>query len=293
MPVPSTLSGIRHAIEVAVGRPRVQHLFEHNDGALIHKCPHYFDIYERHFRRYQRTAPTVLEIGVFHGGSLRMWNRYFGSGSTIVGVDIDPRAATVAAPPSIHVRVGDQSDGEFLRRVVEEFGPFDIVIDDGSHIPRHQIASLEHLWDAVAPDGVYFVEDLCTNYWPDYEGGPGRETFMDFARSMVDDINAFNSRSDELRPSSWTREVTGMHVYDSVVVLDRGRHEPLETVMSGRPTFTDDAGNPYDVQLTDEHRAALAAHDERTRRRAAVAQRVPEPVVRAVSAARRRLRRDP
>ena len=238
-------------------RPSFAQLFESNDGPLVHKCPHYFPIYDRTFGGYRGTAPTVLEIGVFHGGSLRLWQRYFGAGTTVVGIDIDPRCADLGGE-DIHVRIGDQSDIEFLARVCEEFGPFDIVIDDGSHLPRHQILSLDHLWPAVRDGGVYFVEDLCTNYWPEYEGGPGTRTFMDRAQALVHDINAFNSRSEDLVPSHWTSEVVGMHVYDSVVVLEKGHHEPLVTVMSGRPTFDD-------VEITPEHEQQLAAA-ERTRR---------------------------
>ena len=39
----------------------------------LHKWFHYFDIYERHFERFRGKNPTMLEIGVFGGGSLAMW----------------------------------------------------------------------------------------------------------------------------------------------------------------------------------------------------------------------------
>ena len=61
-----------------------------NNGELrIRKWIHYFDIYERHFRRFKDTQPAILEIGVFGGGSLSMWQDYFGKKSQIVGIDID------------------------------------------------------------------------------------------------------------------------------------------------------------------------------------------------------------
>lgn len=280
---------LRRRIDRARGRPHVEDLFRNNTGPLIHKVPHYFEIYERHLRRYQRRRPVVLEIGVFHGGSLRMWERYFGPGSVIVGLDLDPRAAALDDPPHVHVRVGDQSDPEVLAAVAAEFGPFDVVIDDGGHIPAHQLASLEHLWPHVRVGGTYLVEDLMTNYWPEYGGGPDAHTFMDFTRAMVDEINAFNSRSETLEPSAWTHEVTGMHVYDGVVVLDRGVHEPMTTEMTGRPTFTDEHGEPYDVELTDEHRARLRSSDRRARRRRRVLDALPAPIARMAVDVRRRL----
>ena len=43
----------------------------------LHKWIHYFDIYEKHFQKFQNKNPVILEIGVQNGGSLDMWNYYF------------------------------------------------------------------------------------------------------------------------------------------------------------------------------------------------------------------------
>ena len=77
----------------------------------------------------------ILEIGVLRGASLRLWKSYFHhSNTSLIGVDIAPECARFDAPSDgIHVRIGSQADSEFLARVVDEFGPFDLIIDDGSH----------------------------------------------------------------------------------------------------------------------------------------------------------------
>lgn len=61
--------------------------FKENNGNLIHKWVHYFDIYERHFSRFRNRKMTILEIGVYQGGSLQMWKNYFGPQAEIYGVD--------------------------------------------------------------------------------------------------------------------------------------------------------------------------------------------------------------
>ena len=53
----------------------------------------------------------------------------------------------------IRFEQGDQSDPKFLERLARTYGPFDVVIDDGSHIGRHTIATFEGLWPAVRPGG--------------------------------------------------------------------------------------------------------------------------------------------
>jgi cephalosporin hydroxylase len=76
-----------------------------------------------------------------------------------------PRIATVLEKridePRIHVHRGDQSDQSFLHDLARRHGPFDIVIDDGSHVNAHIRASFEALFvDHLKPGGYYIVEDI-------------------------------------------------------------------------------------------------------------------------------------
>jgi predicted O-methyltransferase YrrM len=136
----------------------------------------------------RRHVPTrMLEIGIANGGSARMWLDYFDS-VEIVAVDIEPDAAN-RAPANITVLVGDQGNERFLAELATH-GPFDVVIDDGSHMSDHQIRGIKTLWPTVKPGGVYAVEDTHTSYFRRYDGGfrrPG--TFMEFAKSLLDDPN--------------------------------------------------------------------------------------------------------
>ena len=265
----------------------LREIFDRHEGRLIHKVDHYFPIYERHLERFRGTSPTILEIGVAQGGSVEMWHEYFGRGTTTVGLDIEDRSATLAGRRR-HVVIGDQGDPDVLLRVAEEFGPFDMILDDGSHRAEHQLTLLDTLWDHLTNDGVLLVEDLHTDYWPEYGGGHLREgTFIERVKPLLDDINAFNSKDDDFTPSHWTETLTGIGVYDSVVVLERGSHKPFTTSMAGRPTFDTVNGLPLDVALTDEHRSRMDEMNTPARRlRRAVLH--PELIMDSV---RRRLRR--
>jgi hypothetical protein len=37
-------------------------------------------------------------------------------------------------------------------------GGFDLLVDDGSHNPKHQFAAIDYLWEAVKPGGIYVIE---------------------------------------------------------------------------------------------------------------------------------------
>jgi hypothetical protein len=237
--------------------PTLSELFERNEGRLAHKWVHYFEIYERHLARFRGSAPRVLEIGVSHGGSLDLWRSWLGRGTEVVGIDINPRV-TQLSRRHVRVLVGDQSDAAFLAELVAQHGPFDIVIDDGSHLSRHQIASLEALWPTMPDGGVYVVEDTHANYWDEYEGGLGRPTtFIECAKGLVDDLHAFHSRSPEHRPSDWTRTLDGIHFYDSVVVLERRDRDPPVHRKSGRPAFDTLYGKDVWTMIDDEHAARI------------------------------------
>lgn len=151
----------------------------------IFKWHHYYELYQERLERFRGRDLKVLEIGIHFGGSLLLWSRFFTPGSTIVGVDIDERCSRYEGG-NIHVRIGDQSDAEFLKSLVDEFGKFDIIIDDGSHMSEHQRASWQYLFrHALDDDGLYVVEDAYNSYFPDMTI-PGNPSFIDTTRHIVD-----------------------------------------------------------------------------------------------------------
>lgn len=61
---------------------------------------------------------------------------------------------------------GSQTDAAFLKRVAEEIGTIDIIVDDGSHYNDHVITTFKILFPLLSPRGIYVVEDIQTSYWP-------------------------------------------------------------------------------------------------------------------------------
>jgi len=156
-----------------------------------HKWTHYFTIYRAVFEARRRDRLRILEIGVLNGSSLKLWKRYFSHPETlIVGVDILEACRVYDAPAEgIRVRIGSQADPAFLAEVVREFGPFDLIIDDGSHHSSHMIASFNHLFlDGLRDDGIYFVEDLHANYWLPWRDS--QKSFLDLCKELVELMHA-------------------------------------------------------------------------------------------------------
>jgi len=194
--------------------------FLNNPGKPLHKWMHYFDIYERHLERFRGSAPVMLEIGVAGGGSLPMWKDYLGPGAKVIGIDIEP-GCKVHEAENIEVFIGSQDDPALIKQVLHKYPRIDIVLDDGSHLMSHQIRSFELIYESVAPNGVYLVEDTYTCYWEDYQGGLKRPgTFMEFVKDRLDDLNAAHTNG-ALPVSTFTRSTGAINCYDSVVVFER------------------------------------------------------------------------
>lgn len=228
----------RGRAQAAPPNPLAEYFFN-NPGRLIHKWHHYFDIYHRHFAAYRNRSPVVVEIGVFHGGSLEMWRHYFGPGARIVGIDVDPRCRQFEGD-SISVLIGDQADRNFLAEMRSRFPRVDIVIDDGGHTMVQQITTFEELYPHVQPHGVYLCEDLHTSYAARFGGGYRKDgTFIEYAKGLVDQLHAWHStESGVVLPDDLTRSTYALHFYDSVLVVEKRPIEPPQHSQTGKPSFT-------------------------------------------------------
>ncbi len=206
--------------------------FLDNKGKPIHKNVHYFAAYERHFLPFVSRPIVMFEIGTGGGGSSQMWKRYFGPLARIVTIDNKPERTSLE-DEQVKVRIGDQSDTYFLAGLLDEFGPPDIVLDDGSHMTEHVTKTFRYLYPRTVHNGVYFVEDLHTAYWDEFGGGlrkPG--TFIELCKDLIDELNADWTRG-MLPPTQFTQQTVSMHFYDSIVVFERGRYPDKRSIITG------------------------------------------------------------
>jgi 23S rRNA U2552 (ribose-2'-O)-methylase RlmE/FtsJ len=211
--------------------------FRLNDKRIIHKWNHYFDVYDRYFRKYRNKDIVILEIGVSQGGSLQMWKDYFGDKAKIFGIDINPCCKELEEE-NIKIFIGSQSDRFFLRDLLTKIPPIDILIDDGGHTMVQQITSYEELFNHIKDDGVYLCEDLHTSYWFKYGGGYKRKgTFIEYSKNFIDSINAHHSHQKKLKVDAFTQSVYSIHYYDSIIVIEKRPKVKSYHEKSGKITF--------------------------------------------------------
>ncbi len=209
---------------------KLEKLFYAHDGRIAHKWHHYLSIYDQHFHslcdRLDR-APRILELGVSRGGSLQLWRKYFGPEARIVGVDIDA-ACKDRIDPGSFVVIGDQTDAAVLAAAIEKLGGgVDLVIDDASHLGRHQIASFEYLYPRLSVHGLYACEDIQCCYSYEHEGGYLHDgTFVEYAKGLIDRLHAWHL-DGELKTNfmDFARATYGIFFYVDLIIIEK---QPIE-----------------------------------------------------------------
>lgn len=152
-------------------------------SSYSHKYTYFYDMF---FNPIKDSNLKLLEIGIAQGASLRMWKEYFPT-SLIYGIDHSPGCKQYEEQ-RISVFIGDQSNKEFLLQTLKTTGDLDIVIDDGSHVSYHQIASFEVLFPYVKKGGYYVIEDLHTSYLKEFQIKSPIPA-IEYLKSKIDDVN--------------------------------------------------------------------------------------------------------
>lgn len=213
--------------------------FETDKDGNAYDGHHYAKPYQHHFAPVRKKKLNILEIGIGGyddprggGQSLRMWRAFFPN-SNIYGIDIYDKSSMDSR--RIKTFQGSQIDEPFLRRVVNEIGVVDIVIDDGSHLSQHVITTFQILFPLLAPDGIYAIEDLQTSYWDQLDGsewGGSRDlqahwTSMGFLKQLVDGLNHAEFLEKGYIPSYSDLHVSSMHFYHNQVFVYKGLNDQL------------------------------------------------------------------
>jgi hypothetical protein len=197
--------------------------------------------YRRHLgpRRFDKTV--VLELGVggqerrdAGGASLRLWRDYMPR-ATIVGLDIHAKELPFLGR-RVHVVQGDQSSPAVLGRIIDRYGPPDVVIDDGSHVSSDVIASFTYLFARMRAGGMYVIEDLFWSFHRDYGGSenPGAGTALGLLDELVRSeqrVTAASAKRARLDPSfphvsgnaraARIEGVAGVHVYPGIAFIEK------------------------------------------------------------------------
>ena len=180
----------------------------------------YLELMDLHFEKKKNSALKILEIGVETERSVKMWKEYF-SNAIIYGLDINMNCKKFEED-RIKIIIGSQTDENILSQLPNDL---DIIIDDGSHIEKDVIKSLNYLYkNKLKIGGLYVIEDMLLsenkdlfnlllkfndgiNYKPENYKGPWSQ------------LNHFEDNLDFK-----IKYTTGLHFYRLLTIIDKNRN---------------------------------------------------------------------
>ena len=154
---------------------------------------------------------------------MKLWMEYLPK-AHIHGIDIKKFKSS----DRITMHQLDQSNSDQLSQFAKEYNNhFEFIIDDGSHVPEHQILTLRKLWRCLKEGGVYIIEDIETNYWGKseiygYQFDSRSPNLFDFLHDAPHHINAeFNGSLN--RPHDIFDELETIGFGHNCIILEKKR----------------------------------------------------------------------
>ncbi|MBS0603524.1 MAG: class I SAM-dependent methyltransferase [Verrucomicrobia bacterium] len=225
------IAGLVNPIEAAFNQDEYYYLDEialrtgADKGSSYHN---YTEVYSQYFAPLKQEPIKFLEIGIYKGASVKMWEEYF-KNADLHFMDITFQAVEYFSNRSQY-HLCDQASPDQLQRFIQSTdGNFDIILDDGGHTMDQQITSFMTLFPHVKSGGMYIIEDLHTSYWSSYGGG-GTNSTINFLKQLIDDVNYVGQRTTRashlnLPPSVlselniYREKIKSIHFYDSIAII--------------------------------------------------------------------------
>jgi predicted O-methyltransferase YrrM len=195
------------------------------------QCFHFYklktlvDEYARFWRQTDFRPRSILELGMWDGGSVAFWNLCL-SPEMHVGADIQDRADSeyfrrfvesrdASDRVKTHWQV-DQADSVTMRSIIDGDlgGSLDLVLDDASHRYAATKASFETIFPRLRPGGLYIIEDWAWGHWRDFQSP---DHFLAKEQSLTDLIRELTEVV-----GSTVDVISDLRIYHGFAVVQRG-----------------------------------------------------------------------
>ncbi len=193
----NTSTAQRLKSDVASERRTIDGLHRTKTGKVSNKWSSYLSYYDELFSSRKDDPIRLFEIGIQNGGSLETWSSYFKNAQSITGCDIDEKCRQLKYDdPRVSVIVGNANTTSIFQEAIAK-GPFDVIIDDGSHLSEDILASFLNYFPTLAPGGIYVVEDTHAVYQRAATNIHNKANALDFFKALTDVVNYQFWFSDE------------------------------------------------------------------------------------------------
>jgi cephalosporin hydroxylase len=160
----------------------------------------YLPLYQKLLISKKETAKNVLEVGICHGGSIKLWNDFF-TNATIYGLDImniNNVWENIKNKEQIILHTSKDAYNEdfFIANFLNTNIKCDFMLDDGPHTLESMKQFIKLYSQIMTDDGILIVEDVQDISWIDILKNETPEHLKQFIK--VYDLRPNKGRYDDI-----------------------------------------------------------------------------------------------
>jgi len=167
------------------------------DKNTIHS---YLELYQKLLFTKKYTAKNVLEVGIFQGGSIKLWNDFF-INANVYGLDMMNINDVWDGIKNnykiiLHTSIDAYDTNFFTTNFLNKNAKFDFILDDGSHTLEHMKQFIKLYSQIMTDDGILIIEDVQDWRWIDMLKDEVPEEMKKFIK--VYDLRHMKYRYDDI-----------------------------------------------------------------------------------------------
>ena len=167
------------------------------DKNTIHS---YLPLYEKLLISKKETAKNVLEIGIYNGGSIKLWSDYF-TNANVYGLDIMNIENVWEVIKNnekiiLHTSTDAYNNDFFITHFLNKNIKCDFMLDDGPHTLESMIQFIKLYSQIMTVDGILIIEDVQSWDWIDTLKNEVPEHLKQFIK--IYDLRPNKNRYDDI-----------------------------------------------------------------------------------------------
>jgi len=129
----------------------------------------YLPLYQKLLLGKKETAKNVLEVGIQHGGSIKLWSDYF-TNANVYGLDIMNISDVWEGIKDtekiiLHTSTDAYNNYFVVTNFLNKNIKFDFILDDGPHTLESMIKFIQLYSQIMTDDGILIIEDVQSWDW--------------------------------------------------------------------------------------------------------------------------------
>jgi hypothetical protein len=129
----------------------------------------YLPLYQKLLISKKETAKNVLEIGIYNGGSIKLWKDFF-TNANVYGLDIIHMNHIWDGIKNnkriiLYTSTDAYNDNFFIDNFLNKNIKFDFMLDDGPHTLESMKQFIKLYSQIMTDDGILIIEDIQSMDW--------------------------------------------------------------------------------------------------------------------------------